>query len=160
ALITPSVYYACQQAQVPVVQTLYNYRLLCPAGSLTRDQGICEECIDHSLWRSVRHGCYRDSRVQSAAVAWMIYSHSRRETWSKAVDAYLVPTEFMRRKLSSRIPKEKIFVKPNWHEPDPGIREHNDGFALFIGRLTVEKGLRTLLKAWSVLPKPLRLRII
>jgi glycosyltransferase involved in cell wall biosynthesis len=76
------------------------------------------------------------------------------------VDAYLVPTEFMRRKLSGRIPAEKIVVKPNWHEPDPGVREHNDGFALFIGRLTVEKGLRTMLRAWSVLPSPPRLKII
>jgi len=160
ALVTPSVYYACQQAQVPVVQTLYNYRLLCPGASLTRDGRICEECVDHSLWRSVRHACYRDSRVQSAAVAWMVYSHGRRGTWSEVVDAYLVPTEFMRRKFSSRLPANKIFVKPNWHEPDPGMRQQNDGFALFIGRLTVEKGLRTLLKAWSVASRPPLLRII
>jgi glycosyltransferase involved in cell wall biosynthesis len=160
ALVTPSVYYACQQAQVPVVQTLYNYRLLCPDGSLTRNERICEECVDHSLWRAVRHACYRDSRVQSAAVAWMVYSHARRGTWGSVIDAYLVPTEFMRRKLSNRIPAQKLFVKPNWHEPDPGMRQHNDGFALFIGRLTVEKGLRTLLKAWSVLSNPPLLRII
>src|SRR5208282_3108035 len=115
ALVTPSVYYACQQAHVPVIQTLYNYRLLCPNGSFTRDERICEECVDHSLWRAVRHACYRDSRVQSAALAWTIYSHARRGTWSKMVDAYLVPTEFMRSKLSSRVPSDKIFVKPNWH---------------------------------------------
>jgi glycosyltransferase involved in cell wall biosynthesis len=160
ALITPSVYYACQQAGVPVVQTLYNYRLLCPAGSLTRKARICEDCIEHSLWRSVRHACYRDSRIQSAAAAWMLYSHERRGTWSKAIDAYLVPTKFMRDKLSRRIPAEKIFVKPNWHEPDPGVRQEHDGFALYIGRLTVEKGVRTLLKAWSNLRESVKLKII
>lgn len=160
ALITPSVYYACQQAGVPVVQTLYNYRLLCPGGSLTRDEHICEDCLEHSLWRAVRHGCYRNSRIQSAAAAWMIYSHERRGTWSRAIDAYLVPTEFMRKKLSRRIPAEKIFVKPNWHEPDPGPREKHDGFGLYIGRLALEKGVRTLLRAWSTLQESLRLKII
>jgi glycosyltransferase involved in cell wall biosynthesis len=159
ALVTPSVYYACQQADVPVVQTLPNYRLLCPAGSLSRNERICEECVDHSLWRAVRHRCYRDSAIQSASAAWMIYSHGRRGTWAKAVDAYLVATEFMRRKLSSRLPTDKIFVKPIWHEPDPGLRQRSDGFALFIGRLTAEKGVRTLLKAWSVLTGP-PLRIV
>src|SRR5262249_10882668 len=99
ALVTPSVYYACQEENVPVVQTLYNYRRLCPGGSLTRDGHICEECIEDSLWRSIGHACYRESRVQSAALAWMVHSHTKRGTWSKMVDAFLVPTEFMRRKL-------------------------------------------------------------
>jgi glycosyltransferase involved in cell wall biosynthesis len=154
ALVTPSVYYSCQQSNVPVVQTLYNYRLVCPGGLLTRDARVCEECLDHSLWRAVRHACYRNSRIQSAVLAWTLHSHARRGTWSNMVDAYLVPTEFMRDKLSNRLPGAKILVKPNWHEPDPGVRQQSEGFALYIGRLSTEKGLRTLLKAWSVLGSP------
>jgi glycosyltransferase involved in cell wall biosynthesis len=161
ALVTPSVYYACQDEGVPVVQTLYNYRLICPVGSLLREGRICEECINHSLWRSVRYGCYRNSRVQTAAVAGMLYRHRRRATWSQMIDAYLVPTEFMRRKLiEGGLPAVKIVVKPNFHEPDPGLRETSDDSALYVGRLTEEKGLRILVAAWKRMEHPPRLRII
>jgi len=57
-LISPSAYYACRKAQVPVVQSIHNYRLICPAATLWRDGAICEECVDHSLLRSVQHACY------------------------------------------------------------------------------------------------------
>jgi len=161
ALVTPSVYYACRDEGVPIVQTLYNYRLVCPAGSLLRKGRICEECIDHSLWRSVRYGCYRNSRVQTAAVAGMLYRHRRRATWSQMIDAYLVPTEFMRRKLiEGGLPADKIVVKPNFHEPDAGLREASDGSALYVGRLTEEKGLRVLVAAWKQMKSPPRLRLI
>jgi len=161
ALVTPSVYYACREEGVPVVQTLYNYRLVCPAGTLLRNGRICEECIAHSLARSVRHACYRGSRVQSAAAAWTLYAHRRRGTWRNCIDAYLVPTEFMRRKLvEGGLPADKIVVKPNFHEPDPGLRQQSDGSALYIGRLAVEKGVRTLAAAWEHLPHPPLLRVI
>ena len=161
ALVTPSVYYTCRDEGVPVVQTLYNYRLVCPAGSLLREGRICEECIDHSLWRSVRYACYRNSRVQTAAVAGMLYRHRRRATWSQMIGAYLVPTEFMRRKLiQGGLPADKIVVKPNFHEPDPGLREASDGSALYVGRLTEEKGLRVLVAAWKHMESPPRLRLI
>ena len=162
-LITPAAYYACWHEGVPVVQTIYNYRLLCPVGTFLRQGRICEECVQHSLWRSVRYGCYRQSRVQSAAVAWMLHSHRRWNTWNKLVDLYLVPTKFMQHKLiEGGLPRQKIIVKPNYHEPDPGLRESSscDGSVLYVGRLTPEKGLLTLLKAWRLLRQQPSLRII
>lgn len=161
ALITPSVYYACREEGVPVVQTAYNYRLLCPAANFLRKGRVCEDCVEHSLWRSVGYGCYRDSRLQSAALAWTLHSHRRRGTWNEMVNIYIVPTEFMRGKLiEGGLPGEKIVVKPNYHEPDPGMRAASDGFALYVGRLTPEKGVRTLLAAWQALDRPIPLRII
>lgn len=161
ALITPSVYYACREEGVPVVQTLYNYRLVCPAGTLLRNGRICEECIDRSLLRGVLYGCYRNSRVQTAAVAGMLYRHRRRATWSEMIDAYLVPTEFMRRKLiRAGLPADRVVVKPNFHEPDPGLRATSDGSVVYIGRLAEEKGLRTLVAAWEQMESPPRLRLI
>jgi glycosyltransferase involved in cell wall biosynthesis len=156
AMVTPSIYYACRAAGVPVVQTLYNYRLLCPRATLLKNGAICEECIEHSLWRAVRHGCYRDSRLQSAAVAAMLQAHRRRGTWSDLIDTYLVPTEFMRQKfIAGGLPANKIVVKPNFHEPDPGTRERSDGYALYVGRLASEKGVRTMMRAWSATGAPL-----
>lgn len=160
-LVTPSVYYACRDEGVPVVQTLYNYRLVCPAATLLRDGRVCEECLNHSLLRSIRYRCYRNSAIQTASVARLLYSHRNRGTWREAVTAYIVPTEFMRRKfIQGGLPAEKVIVKPNFHEPDPGLRESSDGSVLYIGRLTQEKGVRTLLAAWARMENAPRLRLI
>jgi len=160
-LVTPSVYHACYEEHVPVVQSVYNYRLLCPTGTFVRDGRVCEECLEHSVWRGVRYACYRDSRVQTAAIAWTLASHRQRGTWNNTIDLYLTPTEFVKSKLiQGGFPAEKIRVKPNWHEPDPGLRTQADGSVLFIGRLTREKGIETVLDTWARMTDPPLLRII
>ena len=149
-VISPSVYEACRQAEVPVVQTLHNYRLLCPGWSLSRDGQICEECLEHGLWRGVWHGCYRDSKWMTAAVALMLQVHRRRGTWTHSVDSYVALTNFAREKfIQGGIPAPAIHVKPNFPDYDPGERTSPGHFALFIGRLDPEKGVKTLLSAWE-----------
>ena len=149
-MISPSVHEACGEARVPVLQTLQNYRLLCPAALLFRDGHVCEECTTHGLLRSVWHGCYRDSRPTTAAVALMLKTHREWRTWTDAVTGYVVATEFARQKfIDGGLPAEKIYVKPNFVEPDPGERSSPGDYALFVGRLSPEKGLSTLLAAWS-----------
>lgn len=161
ALITPSIYYACRDEGVPIVQSIYNYRLMCPEGTFLRKGQVCEECLDHSLWRSAVHGCYRNSHIASASLAWMLARHRRMGTWNSVIDRYLTPTEFLRGKLvEGGIPESKIVVKPNWHEPDPGPREATDGSVLYVGKLAQEKGILTLLKAWGQVENPTKLRII
>ena len=95
-VISPSIYSACREAGVPVVQTLHNYRLLCPAANFFRQDRICEECVEHSLWRGVLHGCYRDSRAATSAVALMLAVHRWRRTWSWGVDRFVALSEFSR----------------------------------------------------------------
>ena len=73
-LISPAAYYACQAEGVPVVQTLHNFRLRCPAGTLFRKDAACQDC-DGGLGRAVVRGCYRNSRIQTAAVALMLGTH-------------------------------------------------------------------------------------
>ena len=149
-LISPSAYYACRNARVPVVQSIHNYRLVCPAAILWRDGAICEECIDHSLLRSVQHACYHESRLTSAALATALAIHRRCGTYANHVDRYIALTEFARAKLvAGGLPEEQISVKPNFIDPDPGVREGPGGYALFAGRLTVEKGVHTLLDTWK-----------
>ncbi len=160
-LISPAAYYECRAAGLPVVQTLHNYRLVCPAATLSREDHLCEECIQHSLWRAVRHGCYRDSRAASAAAAVMLAAHRSLRTWTRLVDCYVVPSLFARDKfIEAGLPTEKIFVKPNFVSPDPGIRSGQGEYALFVGRVLPEKGLNTLLKAWNLLRDGIPLRII
>lgn len=153
AMVSPSVYEACEEAGVPVVQTLHNYRLLCPNSTFYRKGGPCEECVTHSLLRSVRHGCYRDSRLMSGAIALMLQTHRSRQTWSKAIDGYIAISSFVRNKfVQAGFPADQISVKPNFVDLDPGERFHPGDYALFLGRLSPEKGLLSLLQAWERLP--------
>jgi glycosyltransferase involved in cell wall biosynthesis len=161
-LISPSVYYAAKSEGVPVVQTLRNYRLLCPNGLFFRDGQVCESCVGKSVpYPGVVHGCYRESQMATGAVAAMISVHRAMDTWLKMVDVYIALTEFARQKfIASGFPADKIIVKPNFVHPDPGVGQGSGGYALYVGRLSVEKGLDTLLDAWAKLDTPMPLKIV
>jgi glycosyltransferase involved in cell wall biosynthesis len=160
-LISPAAYYACADADVPVVQTLHNYRLLCPGANFLRDGRVCEECLGRSVpWPGVAHGCYRESRAASTAVATMIAVHRGMNTWREKVGVYIALSEFARRKfIEGGLPGERIVVKPNFVDPDPGLKCGAGEYALYVGRLSEEKGLRVLLEAWSRLGERIPLRI-
>ena len=159
-MISPTVYVACKEAGVPVVQTFHNYRLLCPAGTFFRDGRTCEECMDHGQWRSVVHGCYRDSRLTTAAKAIMLATHRLRGTWA-GIDCYITLSQFSRNQfLRGGFPAEKLFVKPNFVHPDPGVCADKADYALFIGRLSPEKRVSTILSAWAQVGVPIELFII
>lgn len=150
-LISPSAYYACKDRNVPVVQSLHNPRLLCPAGNFYRDGRVCEDCVGKTPpWPGVLHGCYRSSRTQTALVATMLTLHRMLKTWDRVIDAYIVFTEFYKKKfIEGGLPSEKITLKPHFVDPDPGCRNGLKGeYALYIGRLDGVKGINTLLKAW------------
>jgi len=160
-MVSPSVYAACREASIPVVQTLHNYRLLCPAAIFFRDGGVCEECPEHGLWRGALHGCYRDSRAATSAVALMLTVHRWRRTWTWGVNCFIALSGFSRQKfIEGGIPAEKIAVKPNFVYADPGCRARSGEYMLFIGRLSPEKRVVTLLAGWQKLQAPIPLRII
>lgn len=160
-MISPAIYSACLEAGVPVVQTLHNYRLLCPVGTFFRDGKICEECLDHSLWRSLRNRCYRDSRAETAAVGMMLAVHRSRHTWEREITSFIVLTDFARRKfLQGGLPEEKIFVKPNFVDPDPGPRTGDGEYAIFAGRLSPERRVSSILDGWTRLHTRIPLMIV
>ena len=158
-VISPSIYSACREHGVPVVQTLHNYRLLCPAGTFFRDGKPCHDCESH-LGHSVMHGCYRDSRVSTAPVAAMLAWHRAAGTFASMVDRYITLTEFSRSNfLRAGFEPARMMVKSNFVDPDPGERTTDGAYALYIGRISPEKGLRTVLAAWRKLPEAIPLRL-
>ena len=150
-MVSPAAYSVCKEAGVPVVQTLHNYRLLCPPANFFRNGGPCEDCLGRLPWPGVLHACWRGSRAETAVVTMMLAVHRLLKTWAQQVDLYIALTEFARQKfVEGGLPARKIFVKPNFVYPDPGEGPHRGNYALFVGRLSPEKGLRTLLSAWQL----------
>ncbi|MBT8216347.1 MAG: glycosyltransferase [Acidimicrobiia bacterium] len=161
--LSPAVHYAAQRNGVPVVQTLRNYRLICPKASFFRDGAPCEDCLGKLVpTPSVRHGCYRDSRATTVWVAAGQAIHTALGTWRSEVDLFISPSEFTRHKYieSGLIPADRIVVKPNFLADDPGPGTGEGDYFLFVGRLSEEKGIATLLAAWSQVPHTERLEII
>lgn len=161
-LISPSVYYAAKAEGIPVVQTLHNYRLLCPNGLFFRDGHVCEDCLGKSVTSpGVLHACYRSSRAATGVVTAMLTAHRIIQTWTEMVDVYIALSEFAKQKfVEGGLPAKKIVVKPNFVNPDPEPGEGREGYALFVGRLSPEKGVRTLLSAWKLLRGKVPLKIV
>src|SRR5690242_17275435 len=131
-LISPSIYYAARAEHVPVVQTLHNYRLVCPNALLFRDGRPCQACVGHSPLLGAVHACYRGSRLASAAVGAMLMTHRLVGTWRRRVDQYIALTEFARRLfVHAGLPPDRVTVKPNFIEGDPGLGHHSGEYALF-----------------------------
>ncbi|MGB9130176.1 MAG: glycosyltransferase family 4 protein [Thiobacillus sp.] len=151
-LISPSLYWAATQAGVPVVQTLHNFRLMCLNALFLREGKVCEDCMGRVPWRGVVRACYRGSHAASAALAGMLTLHRGLGTYRNKVARYIALNEFCRGKfIEGGLPAERVVVKPNFVDfdmPEPVARAG----LLFVGRLSVEKGVATLAQAMTLLP--------
>jgi glycosyltransferase involved in cell wall biosynthesis len=161
-LISPAAYAAASDFGIPVVQTLHNFRLLCINGLFLRDGHQCEDCLGRAVpWPGVLHACYRDDRAASAVVAAMVGIHRRRRTWQTGVHTFVAMSAFARSKfIAGGLPGERIVIKPNFLQVDPGVGDHRGGFALYVGRLSPEKGIAPLVRLWGRLQLGMPLRII
>ena len=149
-LFSPASFWAARRASVPVVHTLRNFRPLCPSGDLLRNHRICQKCVGRLPVPAVIHGCYRDSRLATIPLAAMDALHQSVGTWSRCIDIFITPSEFVRATyLNAGWPHEKFFVKYNTvAEPPRNFHKPRSGF-LCVGRLSREKGIDVLLEAWA-----------
>ena len=158
-LISPSLYWACANAGVPVVQTLHNFRLACPQAMFLRDGKICESCLGKMPWPALLHGCYRGSRAQSAVLFAMLTVHCVAGTYEHKVCRYIALSEFSKNKfIQAGLPGQRIVVKPNFVQRVPGAEPVTRDGLLFVGRLSPEKGVEVLAAACKAIGT-VRLRV-
>lgn len=159
-MVSPSVFYAAFSSGVPVVQTLHNFRMLCPAGSFFRDNVICEECVEHGMGCAVKHKCYRNSKLQTMVSTAILKIHRFLGTYYKV--NFICLTEFNRNKLLSSLNPEKkivdphrVYIKPNFTFAEgiiPVERQPEEEYFLFAGRVEALKGIDIAIRAFEKLP--------
>lgn len=154
-LISPSVYYAALSCKVPVVQTIHNFRLLCPAATFYRDNHICEDCIKYGLKCAIKHNCYRNSKIQTLACVITLKIHRFLGVYRKI--NYICLTDFNKEKLlqlnnnlKQVINSSKVFVKSNFIDMNKNeiVQKQRKNQFIFVGRLDKLKGIDILLNTW------------
>lgn len=151
-LISPSVYYAAFKNNVPILQTIHNFRLLCPAATFMVHDKICEDCLRDGLSTALKRKCYRNSFSQTFAMVVILKIHRILKTYQK-VNGYIALTEFNKNKLLNLIKDEnKVYVKPNFVKctsNDNYKKRKNDNYFVFIGRLDRLKGIDLIIESWK-----------
>lgn len=160
-LISPAFFQSAARRRIPLVQTLHNFRLLCPQGMLLREERICEDCVGKLPWRAIGRRCYRASLAQSAVAAGVLAFHRRRGTYTTQVTQFIALNEFCRATfIAGGIPAERLSIKPHFvRAPAPPCESQPRRGGLFVGRLSAEKGIALLAEALAGISDP-DLRII
>lgn len=153
-LVSPAGYYGARAAGAAVVQTIHNFRLVCPGAFLFRDGAVCETCVGKAFaLAGVRHGCYRGSRAATLAVATSTAVHRALGTWDEAVDRFVAITPFMREKLAEGgYDRDRIAIKANALAAMPEPAARGGGYAFFASRLDQGKGIELLARTWLTEP--------
>lgn len=158
-LISPSIYYAARAKHVPVVQTIHNFRLLCPGATFTKKGQICEDCINKGLGQALKNRCYRNSFSQTLIMYAMLKIHRLMGTYKKI--NYIVLTEFNKNKLLNLVNnEERVYVKPNFIEKRERLSRILENYFVYIGRLDEIKGIKFLIESWKNISDDINLYII
>ena len=152
-LVSCSVYYAAKAEGCTLVQSIHNFRMVCPSGLMIRSGQVCDDCIKKGLACAVKHGCYKNSKLYSLLLAGSMAVHRKLGSYKK-VDGFLVTTDFNRRMLETFIPPDKIFLKPYYSDsatrsPEGKKRE----YYIYISRLEHLKGIQIALAAFKEMPE-------
>lgn len=157
-LFSPSIYDACHEFGIPIVQTLHNFRIIYPNALLYHNGNVDLRTIKGSAWQVVKDKVYHNSFVKTAVMSKFIEYHKKRNTWNTKVDQFIALTEFSKNIfVDFGIESSKISVKPNFQfsDTDSDSTENfvnnevnRTDFALFVGRISEEKGILQLVKKW------------
>lgn len=161
-LLSPSICYAAQRSNIPVVHAIHNFRMLCAGTYLLRKHKICTDCLNRPFpWPALFHKCFRGSLAGSGTVVLWQYLHTLLQTWKTQVDIFYTLTEFSKLQLLSLgLDEGQIVVKYNGLSSDPGQGSGAGDYAVFAGRLSPEKGISLLLEYFGKDSCPLKLKIL
>lgn len=151
-IASPSIFFVAKKYNIPIIMTLHNYRLICPSATLYRQNTICEICTKKTFaYPAVIHGCYRKSKVQTFLLISMSFFHTVIHTWQRKVTHYIALTHFEKNKYlqsSLKLTSAQITIKPNFVADHNSLIQKEDYF-LYLGRLSEEKGINTLIEAFK-----------
>ncbi len=151
--LTPSVYVACHRKSVAVVQSLHNFRMFCANGLMFRDGQLCRKCLEGSPLSGIRHRCYKNSMAASLLVTALTGWHRAVHTYERYVHCFITATAFTRRQyMQAGLKAEQIWVKPNVYYPDVEYQLPAGQYALYVGRLSEEKGVIGMLEVFKNIP--------
>ena len=157
--ISPSAYKACYDANVPVIHTLHNFRSICPGALLQRDGEVCELCLHGSLINSLKYKCYRNSLLATGTLTATIMYNRLIGSYKKYVTQYIALTNFAASRLiMGQLPEDLISIKPNFLPVSTQAGAGSGDYAVYVGRLSIEKGVKTLFSAWKDID--MRLKVI
>jgi glycosyltransferase involved in cell wall biosynthesis len=159
--ISPYIFWFLTRKGIPSVHTLHNYRAICPTSTLMYKNRLIDRSIHGSCWWALIRKVYKKSFIGTFLLCCMIEIHKKIGTWRFRVDKYIVLSDFEKNKyVEAGWPEEKIVVKPNFTR-DPYLNTRmprkKGGYALFVGRLSWEKGIDILVKAWENLNMELKI---
>ena len=150
--ISPSIFFLANKLNIPIVQTIHNYRMICPSATLLFNGRVFEKSLDQSFaWSAIKHKVYRNSYLQTFILAFHNFFHNLIDTWKSKVSGFIFLTDFAKRKfIDSKLllDENKLFIKPNFVE-DKGFNYEREKHFLFVGRLSEEKGIDVLLESFS-----------
>ncbi len=156
--ISPSILGVLKKNHIPVVLTLHDLKLACPAYKMYTHDGICERCKNGNIHNVVMHRCIKESYALSMLIAVESTVNSLLGSYKRCVDRYIVPSRFYIKKFvewgwdGARFAYVPNFVNTSLFEP-----EYRPGNAfVYLGRLVKEKGVATLIKAAAVAGVSLR----
>lgn len=152
--LSPGIYKAAFEFGVPVVHFLHNYRLSCVNGFFLNHGQPCHRCIRGNFLPAVSTKCWRESRIACGTMGMALQRVRWLKTFSK-VDAWVALSEVQKRlHLKMGLPEGKLHVLPHYLEPTPNFKTRvpENGYALFLGRLSPEKGVIQLIRAWARIP--------
>ena len=155
--ITPSVYFALKEENIPIVQSLHNYRLFCLRGTFYNCGLVCEKCKDKQLFKGVMEKCWRNSFFSSFFLAKLLY---KKKFFLKNINSYIVTSKFSKDKfIELGLDREKLYLKTNFLSIKADRNNQDHKYALFLGRLVDYKGVETLMRAFEATPA-FKLKII
>jgi len=160
-MVTSSAYDVCHEKKIPIVQTLHNYRVMCPIGIFYRDGHICENCFSSGMKSCIIHKCWKNSYFKSFLLVRAVVQFKKRKIFKERVSGFICPSSFCKDKyLKYGLSAEKFFVKPNFLYEDPGVSDKNQNYAVYVGALRNHKGVKTLIKAWQMVDKDFSLKVV